>query len=43
VLECKDLTEPIRLWPDIGMQRYKNRVMGLGEKLKAADPLAIPR
>jgi len=43
VLERKDLTELIRLWPDIGMQLYKNRAMGLGEKLKRADLLAILR
>jgi GNAT superfamily N-acetyltransferase len=32
-----DLTELIRLRPDIGLQLYKNLAVGMGEKLKRSD------
>jgi CRP-like cAMP-binding protein len=37
VLDRLDLTELIRLRPDIGIQIFKNLAVGLGEKLKRAD------
>jgi len=37
VLDRQDLTELIRLRPDIGIQIYKNLAMGLGKKLKRMD------
>lgn len=43
VLERKDLTELIRLRPDIGVQIYQNLAVGLGEKLKRADLAALRR
>jgi hypothetical protein len=37
VLDRRDLTELIRLRPDIGIQIYRNLAQGLGNKLKRAD------
>jgi N-acetylglutamate synthase-like GNAT family acetyltransferase len=37
VLEHEDLTELIRLRPDIGLHIYKNLAVGTGEKLKRLD------
>src|ERR1019366_205239 len=37
VLDHKDLTELIRLRPDIGLHIFKNLAVGMGEKLKRLD------
>ena len=42
VLDRRNLTELIRLRPDIGVLIYKNLAMGLGEKLKRADLSGSP-
>jgi CRP-like cAMP-binding protein/GNAT superfamily N-acetyltransferase len=43
VLERQDLTDLIRLRPDIGLHLYKNLAIGLGEKLKRATLSATQR
>ncbi len=43
VLSHRDLTELIRLRPDIGLCIYKNLAMGMGEKLKrSGDARPVP-
>jgi CRP-like cAMP-binding protein len=43
VLEHRDLTELIRLRPDIGLHIYRNLALGLGAKLKRRDVSAADR